>query len=131
MATQKAPARTRPVGAKTVDEYLAQVDPPARAVLERMRRQIIASAPMAREVISYRIPTYLHHGPLLHFAVQPKHLALYVISPDVLDACKADLEPYEVSGRTVRFTEAKPLPAALVKKIVKMRVDEVETRTRR
>ena len=62
--------------AATVDEYLARLDRPERTVLAKLREQIRQAAPEAEEVISYQIPTYRLHGPLVHFAAQPKHLSL-------------------------------------------------------
>lgn len=112
--------------ARTVDEYLAEVPPRERRALERLRRQIKAAAPKAREVISYGIPSYLFHGPLIHFAAQRHHLALYGATRASLAAEREALAPFHVAGRTVRFTAEKPLPAALVARLVRARVQESE-----
>jgi uncharacterized protein YdhG (YjbR/CyaY superfamily) len=61
---------------------------------------------------------------------RPKHLSLTVVSPSVVEAFRADLKPHEVSGRTIHFTAADPLPAALVKRIVKARVKENQARAK-
>lgn len=114
--------------AATVDEYLARLDEPERTVLARLRAQIKQAAPKATEVISYQIPTYRQHGPLVHFAAHPKHLSLTVVSLDVMNAFRKELQDFDISGRTVRFSVEKPLPAALVKRIVKARVHENEAR---
>jgi uncharacterized protein YdhG (YjbR/CyaY superfamily) len=122
--------RQRPENAGSVDEYLAQVPEPERKALMKLRAQIRQAAPNATEVISYQIPTYRHHGPLVHFAAQPKHLSFTVISLDVISAVRDDLQGLAVSGRTIRFSAAKPIPAALVRRIVKARVRENEARVK-
>jgi uncharacterized protein YdhG (YjbR/CyaY superfamily) len=121
---------TRKGPSKTVDEYLAALPAPERAALSKLRAQIRVAAPKAEEVISYQIPTYRHRGPLVHFAAQAKHLSFTVVSPDVVRAFRGDLEPFEVSGRTIHFTPAQPLPAELVKRLVKARVKENEGRAK-
>jgi uncharacterized protein YdhG (YjbR/CyaY superfamily) len=116
--------------AANVDEYLRRLDEPERSVLARLRAQIKQAAPQADEVISYQIPTYRQNGPLVHFAAQPKHLSFTVISADVVDALRDELRGFDVSGRTIRFSADHPLPATLVKRIVRMRVRENEARVR-
>jgi uncharacterized protein YdhG (YjbR/CyaY superfamily) len=114
--------------AGSVDEYLARLDEPERTALTRLRAQIKQAAPNATELISYQIPTYRQHGPLVHFAAQPKHLSFTVVSLDVINAFRDELQDFDVSGRTVRFSAKRPLPATLVKRIVKARVQENEAR---
>ena len=112
--------------AGSVDEYLARLDEPERKALERLRAQIRQAAPKATEVISYQIPTYRQNGPLVHFAAQPKHLSFTIVSLDVMNAFRDELRDFDVSGRTIRFSAKKPLPATLVKRIVKARMRENE-----
>ena len=121
----------RVTGAATVDDYLARLDEPERVALAKLRPQIRRAAPEAAEVISYQIPTYRQNGPLVHFAVQPKHLSFTIVSLDVVDAFRDELQDFVVSGRTVHFSATKPLPAALVERIVKARVRENEARVKR
>ncbi len=113
--------------ARTVDEYLARLDEPERTVLTKLRAQIRRAAPKATELISYQIPTYRLHGrPLVHFAAQPRHLSFTLVSLDVVNAVRDQLQDFDVSGRTVRFSAERPLPATLVKRIVKARMREAE-----
>lgn len=115
--------------AKTnVDDYLAAVPEEARATLEDLCRTIGAVAPEATETISYQIPTLSYHGPLVGFAAFKKHCGFYVMSPTVMDAHKEELKPYGTAKATIRFPVDKPLPAALVKKLVKARMQENEAR---
>jgi len=118
-------------GATTVDEYLARLDEPERKALAKLRAQIRAAAPGAEEIISYQIPTYRQNGPLVHFAAQPRHLSFTVVSLDVVEAFRDELRGFDVSGRTVHFTAATPLPSALVTRIVQARVRENGARARK
>ena len=114
--------------AKDVDEYLAAVPAKERAVLEELRRTIRAAAPMAQERISYRMPAYLYHGPLVFFAAFKDHLGFYGVSREVLDTFKNELAPFRTSTTTLHFSAEKPLPASLVTRIVRARVEENERR---
>lgn len=117
--------------ARTVDDYLDALQGPERAALSRLRAQIRAAAPQAEEGISYQIPTYRHHGFLVHFAAQKKHLSFTVVSLEAIRTFREDLKGFEISGRTIHFTPAKPLPAALVKRLVRARMRENEARSKR
>ena len=123
-----AGAKTRTKIAASVEDYLARLDEPERTTLAKLRAQIQRAAPEATEVISYQIPTYRQNGPLVHFAAQPKHLSFTIVSLDVLNAFRDELRGFDVSGRTIRFSAGKPLPAALVRRIVEARVLENEAR---
>jgi len=115
---------------KTVDEYLAMIPPEARTVLEQLRMTIRDAAPEAEELISYQIPTYKYHGPLVHFVARRNHCSLIVVSRSVLDAFKNELKDYDISGTTIHFTAGHPLPPALVEKIIRARIRENEERAR-
>jgi len=110
----------------SVDEYLATVPEAARAALEKLRQIIRAAAPEATEVISYQIPTFKHHGPLVAFAAAKDHCGFYVMSPKVMRAHAAELKNYDTATATIRFPADKPLPAVLVEKLVKARIKENE-----
>jgi uncharacterized protein YdhG (YjbR/CyaY superfamily) len=112
--------------ARDVDDYLAALPYDARATLEELRKTIKAAAPEAAEVISYQVPTYKYHGSLVGFWATKNHCAFCLMSPSVMDAHKDDLKPYDTAKATIRFPAGKPLPAALVKKLVKARIDENE-----
>ncbi len=70
-------------------------------------------------------------GPLVHFAAQRKHLSFTVVSLSVMNAFRKELNDFDVSGRTIHFSAETPLPAALVKRIIKARVGENEAKWRR
>ena len=116
--------------AKNVDEYLAAAPEEVRPVLAKLRKTIRAAAPMAEEVISYQIPTYRYHGPLVHFAAFKSHCSFFGVSKPVMDRFSSELKPWDTSGTTIHFSAKNPLPASLVKKIVKARVEENEARVK-
>jgi uncharacterized protein YdhG (YjbR/CyaY superfamily) len=114
--------------ARDVDEYLRGLSPKPRAALSRLRRTIQAAAPEAVEAISYRMPSYRLHGPLVYFAAFTDHCSLFPASKRILRQFDRELARFDASGATIRFTPEKPLPAALVRRIVKARVRENETK---
>jgi uncharacterized protein YdhG (YjbR/CyaY superfamily) len=114
---------------KGVDDYLAKVPDEARASLEKLRKTIRAAAPKATEGFSYGIPAFKLHGrPLVSYAALKNHCSFFPMSPAVLDAHRKELEAYDTSKGTIRFPVDKPLPATLVRKLVKARIAESEDR---
>jgi uncharacterized protein YdhG (YjbR/CyaY superfamily) len=114
---------------KEVDDYLAKVPDEARATLEKLRRTVRAAAPKATEGFSYGIPAFKLHGrPLVSYAALKNHCSFFPMSPAVLDAHRKELEAYDTSKGTIRFPVDKPLPATLVRKLVKARIAESEDR---
>jgi uncharacterized protein YdhG (YjbR/CyaY superfamily) len=110
---------------KSIDEYLATFSPDKRAALEKLRRTIQAAAPKAEECISYGLAAFRLDGrPLVAFGGAANHYAFYPMSSKTVLAHKDDLKNYETSKGTIRFQADKPLPAALVRKLVKARVAE-------
>lgn len=116
--------------ARNVDEYLAGVPKEARATLEKLRKTIKAAAPMASEGISYQMPMYKHHGMVVGFAAFKNHCSIFP-GAAVMDAYKEELKAYDTSKGTIRFPVDKPLPARLVKKLVRARIKENEARAQR
>lgn len=112
--------------AKDVDEYIALAPKKHQEALKDIRKAIREVAPQAEELISYRIPSYKYHGSLVHFAAFKNHCSFIVVNKAILEIFKSELEGYYTSGATIRFTAEKPLPAPLVKKIVKKRMEENE-----
>jgi len=125
---RKADATTPP--ARNVDEYLARVPKEARATLEKLRQTIKAAAPMASEGISYQMPMYKHYGMVVGFAAFKNHCSIFP-GAAVMDVYKEELKKYDTSKGTIRFPANKPLPATLVKKLVRARIKENEARANR
>ena len=119
------------VPATEVDNYLAAVSPEARATLEKLRQTIKAAAPKADEVISYQIPTFKLNGRMLvSYAAFKNHCSFFPGSAPI-KAHLDELKSYKTSKGTIQFATDKPLPAALVKKLVKTRIKENETRAKK
>jgi len=108
--------------AGTVDEYLSRLLPKQRAALEKLRKQILAAAPGAEEVISYGQPTFKLHGHLVAFGAFRNHFSFFPMNSKVIAAHAAGLKGFETSKGTIQFTPEKPIPAAVVKRIVKARI---------
>jgi uncharacterized protein YdhG (YjbR/CyaY superfamily) len=116
--------------AKNVDEYLAAAPEDVRSVLENLRKTIKSAAPKAEEVISYQIPMFNYHGPLVFFAAFRNHCSFYVVSKPIMEVFTSELKPWDTSGTTIHFSAKNPIPASLVKKIVKARIEENEARVK-
>jgi uncharacterized protein YdhG (YjbR/CyaY superfamily) len=116
---------------KSVDEYLARVPEPARSNLNKMRAAIRSAVPPeATETISYGIPAFKHKEVLVWFAAFSNHCSLFPTA-SVIEAFRNDLRGFSTSKGTIQFPTNKPLPIALVKKLVKARVAKNESKRRR
>ena len=130
MATRKkaAPATDQ----KSIDQYLAGLDPLPRAALEALRRTIAAAAPDAEEGWSYGVPAFRLGGrPLAAFAAAAKHCSYFPMSGAVIAAHAEELAGYDTSKGTIRFAADAGLPAKLVRKLVAARRAELEGGARR
>jgi uncharacterized protein YdhG (YjbR/CyaY superfamily) len=109
---------------KTTDDYLAAVSPKKRAALEKVRKAIQAAAPEAAECISYQLPAFRLNGKfLIAYGAASNHCALYPGS--VVQSLKDELKDYDTSKGTIRFPAERPLPPALVRKLVKLRIAKI------
>jgi uncharacterized protein YdhG (YjbR/CyaY superfamily) len=114
-----------------VDEYLAGVPEPARSTLNKVRAAIrTAVPPGTTETISYGMPAFKHNGVLVWYAAFSNHCSLFPTGA-VIEAFKKELKGFSTSKGTIQFSTEKPLPAALVKKMVKARVAQSESKKRR
>jgi uncharacterized protein YdhG (YjbR/CyaY superfamily) len=115
---------------KNVEEYLAGVPEPARSTLNKLRAAIRSAVPPeATETISYRIPAIKYKGMLVWFAAFSNHCSLFPTAA-VVEVFKDELKGFSTSKGTIHFPTDKPLPIALVKKLVKARVAQVESKKR-
>ena len=113
MPTQKTPT--------TVDDYIATFAPDTQAILQKIRQTVKAAAPNAEETISYRIPTFKLNGVLIYFAAFKKHIGLY---PPVRgdESLMQAVKPYSGPKGNLQLPLEKPIPYALIRRIVKARV---------
>ncbi len=111
--------------AKTHDQFLAALSADKRAALQKLRKAIRAAAPKAEECISYGLAAFRLDGkPLVAFGASANHCAFYPMSGTTIEAHKVELSRYETSKGTIRFQADKPLPIALVRRLVKARIAE-------
>lgn len=116
---------------KTIDGYLAAVSDDKRAALEKLRKAIRAAVPKAEECISYALPAFRLEGKfLVAFGAAANHCAFYPGSSPI-EACRDELRGYDTSKGTLRFPADKPLPVALVRKLVKARIAKNAERRRK
>jgi uncharacterized protein YdhG (YjbR/CyaY superfamily) len=116
---------------KSVDEYFADVPEPARSMLTEMRTVIRSEVPAeATEVISYGIPAFKHNGVVVWYAAFSDHCSLFPTAA-VIEAFKKELKGFATSKGTIYFPTDKPLPTALLRKLVKARVAQTESKKRR
>ena len=117
---------TTPTADKSVATYYARLPEPARSALQKVRAAILSACPKGTiETISYGIPTFKHNGGICAIAAFKDHCSLFPMSYFVIDKFRAELSRFEVSKGTVRFPTDKPLPATLLKKIVKARLTQM------
>jgi len=122
MAAKKKPKTSSKALPKTVDAYLAALPAEQRVALERLRKIIHSAAPQVEEAISYKMPAFRLNGKwLLWLGASAKHCAIYGIE----EPEPGELTDYDTSGRgTLRFQPEAPLPAPLVRKLLKARIAE-------
>jgi uncharacterized protein YdhG (YjbR/CyaY superfamily) len=108
---------------KSIDEYILSFPEPVQKQLLEVRDAIREQAPHAQEKISYQIPTFYLNGNLVHFAAYSRHIGFYPTSSGI-HAFKHKLSKYKHAKGSVQFPIEKPLPIALIKKIVRFRVEE-------
>jgi uncharacterized protein YdhG (YjbR/CyaY superfamily) len=115
---------------RTIDAYIARVPEPARTTLSRVRSVIRSAVPAkAVEIISYGMPAFKHKGVVVWFAAFSNHCSLFPTS-SIIELFKNELKDFPTAKGTIHFPLDKPLPAALLRKIVKARVAEIERKNR-
>jgi uncharacterized protein YdhG (YjbR/CyaY superfamily) len=113
----------------TIDEYIATCAPAVQQILRMIRKTIAAAAPDAQETISYRLPTFMLDGVLVHFGAFKNHIGLY---PPVRDApaLEKQLARYAGPKGNLQFPLDRPIPYALIEKVVRLRVRQNRARAR-
>ena len=114
---------TSPRQPNGIDAYIAAAPSEVRPILEKVRKTIRAAAPGAQEVISYRMPAFRLHGMLVYFAAFKAHIGLYPPVSGDANLMKA-LAPYAGPKGNLKFPFDQPLPYALIKRVVLLRVKQ-------
>ena len=109
--------------ARTVDEYLERLPTDVMEALENLRHLIKSVAPDAEELISYQMPSYKLNGPLVYFAAFTNHCSFFC-GKKIAEEYAGELPSFKISGGTIQFTPSKPLPATIVRNIIKRRMQE-------
>jgi uncharacterized protein YdhG (YjbR/CyaY superfamily) len=119
------------VSAEAVDEYLRSVGEPKRSTLQTLRETILEIVPEAEEVISYRVPAFRVDGKTIAgFAAFKDHLSYLPFSGSVLDQLGDELDGYAMTKSSLHFPVDQPLPKALVKKLIGVRLADADQRSR-
>ena len=120
-----------PAGTITVAKYFSAIPEPAKSTLQKVRAAILSACPKDTiETISYGIPTFKHNGGIVAIAAFKNHCSLFPMSYFVIDKFRAQLSKFEISKGTVRFSIDKPLPATLLKKMVKARLAQMSEKAK-
>ncbi len=113
---------------KTVDEYFSSIPEPARSTLSKIRAAIKSAAPPgATEAISYGMPAFKYHGVLVWYAAFSNHCSLFPTA-SIVEAFRDELKGFSTSKGTIHFPTDKPLPTALVRKLMKARTAQIENK---
>jgi uncharacterized protein YdhG (YjbR/CyaY superfamily) len=107
--------------ATTIDEYISNFPVEVQKLLQKTRETISKAAPKAEEAIKYGIPTFVFYGNLVHFGGFKNHMGFYP-APQGLKEFQKELSAYEGSKGAVRFPLDRPIPYALIARIVRYRV---------
>ncbi len=106
-----------------IDEYIRAAPPEVQDILRKMRQVIKAAAPQATEAIKYRMPTFVFHGNLVHFAAMKEHIGFYPTASPIV-VFRQELSRYKTSKGAVRFPIGERIPFGLIGKIVRFRVKQ-------
>lgn len=129
-AATPATAAPQTAAPQTVDEYFDRLSAPALRALHQIRTAIRSVVPPeATEIISYKIPAFRHKKVLVWYAAFSNHCSLFPTAA-VIDAFTDELKGFPTSKGTIQFPLDKPMPVALIKKLVKARVAQSEGKKR-
>ncbi len=115
--------RTTQTPPRTIDDYIAGFPDDVQEILEKIRMRIRKAAPGAEETVRYGLPTFRLEGNLVHFGAWKEHVGFYP-TPTGIEKFEKELSVYERAKGSVQFPLARPIPFALISRIVKFRVKE-------
>ncbi len=127
----RARRRVSQTSADMIDEYLRAQEEPKRSTLEELRRTILEVVPEAEEVISYGVPAFRVRGTTIAgFAAFKAHLSYLPFSGSVLEQLAGELAGYTMTKSSLHFPVDRPLPTKLVRRLIEVRLAEVDQRSR-
>ena len=110
---------------KDYDEYLATAPEGSRETLDKLRAVIQSVVPGdATETISYGMPAFFYKRGLVCIGAFKNHCSLFPMNAGLVATYREELKGFATSRGTIQFQLDKPLPVALIKKLVKARVAE-------
>ncbi len=112
---------------QNIDDYIAAFPPEVQAILQQIRQTIREEAPDAAEAISYQMPTFKLDGNLVHFGAFKNHIGFYP-TPSGTAQFQQELAPYQHAKGSIRFPLDEPIPYALIRAIVRFRVEEAQAK---
>lgn len=116
---------------RNIDEYISLQSPELQPLLQKVRETIHASAPGADEYISYAMPSFRYNGKILvYFAAQKSHLGFYA-TPSANIAFSKELKGYKSSKGAVQFPFDRPVPYDLIRKMVRYKLEEIITSSKK
>ena len=111
---------------QNIDQYLAAVNDEQRAALEKLRKIIRAAVPKAEECINYGVAAFRLNGEsFAGLGATTKHCSYYPMSGKTASALQGELKGYKTTKGSIQFQPDKPLPAVLVRKLIKARLAEI------
>ena len=117
----------RGIEAATVDEYLERMPEPFGAALRLVRERLVAAIPDVEQVISYRVPIFKYRGRgLVGLSATAMQCSLLLMSPPAAKALAGTLDEGSLSGATLHFDPVHPLSEATIRRIVDLRIREVD-----
>jgi uncharacterized protein YdhG (YjbR/CyaY superfamily) len=116
----------KPVSYNNIDSYIQSQPELQRAALKQLRQIIKEVAPLAVESISYGMPAYKHHGPLVYFGAFKNHCSFFPGSATAMDLLIKELHDYKINRGTLQIANGQPIPADLIKRIVSLRMKQNE-----
>ncbi len=112
----------------SIDAYIKSFPENIQQMLQEIRQAIRSVVPDVQETISYRMPTFVLNGNLVHFAAYPNHIGFYP-APSGIEAFKSELTPYKSSKGAIQFPISQPMPLDLIARITAFRAEENRQKT--
>src|SRR5690349_4788767 len=124
--TRRKPKQKPKAEIETVSDYIARTPEPTRSRLKQLRTAIRSALPKdAKEVISYRIPAFKTSKILVWYATFSNHGSLFPTGA-IIEQFKSELRDFSATKGSIHFPHDQPLPIALIRKIVRARVAQVQ-----